>query len=82
MKYIVLKCRQSDERVIADQLLSWMESARAQYEDNKVRPAKVWNSIKNVEYNSLTKHFQRKAATVAAIYIHCWEIVIFSKYLK
>ena len=47
-----------------------------------MRLVRVWDSIKNVEYEFLTNHFQWKAATVAALYKERWEIETFFKHLK
>lgn len=86
MKYTVLKSWQSDELkeagVIEDQVIALDGVSAARYGDKKMRLVRIWDSIKNVEYEFLTNNFQWKAATVAALYKERWEIETFFKHLK
>ncbi len=86
MKYTVLKSWKSDELkeagVIEDQVIALDGVSATRYGDKKMRLVRVWDSIKNVEYEFLTNHFQWKAATVAALYKERWEIETFFKHLK
>jgi len=61
MKYTVLKSWQSDELkevgVIEDQVIALDGFPAARYGDKKMRLVRIWDSIKNVEYEFLTNNF-------------------------
>lgn len=86
MKYTVRKSWQSENLkeagILEDQIIELDSASSVKYGGKKIRLVRVWDSIKNVEYESLTNNFQWKATTVAELYKERWEIETFFKHLK